>query len=78
MSNNKNIITWFDGQLVWIEHEADRLGYPIDEDIGYQQVCEQLASIEFNITKPDGLDWANIGYVLGCVRGKLAVLSEGI
>lgn len=77
MSNNQ-IITWFDGQLVWIQHEADRLDYPIDEDIGYQQVCEQLANIEFDFTKPDGLDWANIGYVLGCVRGKLAAMSEGL
>ena len=76
--SNKEIITWFDGQLVWIQHEADRLSYSIDEDIGYQQVCEQLANIEFNFTKPDGLDWANIGYVLGCVRGKLAAMSEGL
>ena len=76
--SNKQIITWFDGQLVWIQNEADRLGYPIDEDIGYQQVCEQLANIEFNFTKPDGLDWANIGYVLGCVRGRLAAMSEGL
>lgn len=77
MNSNKYIITWFDGQLVWIQHEADKLGYPIDEDIGYQQVCEQLAYIEFNFIEPDELDWANIGYVLGCVRGKLAALSEG-
>ena len=76
--SNKQIITWFDGQLVWIEHEADRLGYLIDDDIGYQQVCEQLANIEFGFTKPDELDWANIGYVLGCVRGRLAVMSEGL
>mgnify|MGYP006954658956 CR=1 FL=1 len=76
--SKKQIKTWFDGQLVWIEHEADRLGYPIDDDIGYQQVCEQLTNIEFNYIKPDGLDWANIGYVLGCVRGKLAALSEGV
>ena len=75
--SKKQIKTWFDGQLVWIEHEADRLGYPIDDDIGYQQVCEQLTNIEFNYIKPDGLDWANMGYVLGCVRGKLAALSEG-
>ena len=77
MSDNQ-IITWFDGQLGWIQHEADRLGYSIDDDIGYQQVCEQLANIEFNFTKPDGLDWANIGYVLGCVRGRLAAMSEGL
>lgn len=77
MSDNQ-IKTWFDGQLVWIEHEADRLGYPIDDDIGYQQVCEQLTNIEFDYIKPDGLDWANIGYVLGCVRGKLAAISEGL
>ena len=76
--NKKQIKTWFDGQLVWIEHEADRLGYPIDDDIGYQQVCEQLTNIEFDYIKPDGLDWANMGYVLGCVRGKLAALSEGV
>lgn len=75
--SKKQIKTWFDGQLVWIEHEADRLGYPIDDDIGYQQVCEQLTNIEFDYIKPDGLDWANMGYVLGCVRGKLAALSEG-
>lgn len=76
--SKKQIKTWFDGQLVWIEHEADRLGYPIDEDIGYQQVCEQLTNIEFDYIKPDGLDWANMGYVLGCVRGKLAAMSEGL
>lgn len=76
--SKKQIKTWFDGQLVWIEHEADRLGYPIDDDIGYQQVCEQLTNIEFDYIQPDGLDWANMGYVLGCVRGKLAALSEGI
>lgn len=75
--SKKQIKTWFDGQLVWIEHEADRLGYPIDDDIGYQQVCEQLTNIEFDYIKPDGLDWVNMGYVLGCVRGKLAALSEG-
>lgn len=75
--SKKQIKTWFDEQLVWIEHEADRLGYPIDDDIGYQQVCEQLTNIEFDYIKPDGLDWANMGYVLGCVRGKLAALSEG-
>lgn len=75
--SKKQIKAWFDGQLVWIEHEADRLGYPIDDDIGYQQVCEQLTNIEFDYIKPDGLDWANMGYVLGCVRGKLAALSEG-
>lgn len=75
--SKKQIKAWFDGQLVWIEHEADRLGYPIDDDIGYQQVCEQLTNIEFDYIKPDGLDWANMGYVLGCVRGKLAVMSEG-
>lgn len=76
--SKKQIKTWFDGQLVWIEHEADRLGYPIDDDIGYQQVCEQLTNIEFDFIKPDGLDWANMGYVLGCVRGKLAAMSEGL
>ena len=76
--SNKEILTWFDGQLVCKQHEADRLGYPIDEDIGYQQVCEQLANIEFDFIKPDGLDWANIGYVLGCVRGRLAAMSEGL
>lgn len=75
--SNKQIIKWFDGQLVWIEHEADRLNYPLDDDIGYQQVCARLADIEFNAIKPDGLDWANIGYVLGCVRGKLAEFKEG-
>lgn len=76
--SKKQIKAWFDGQLVWIEHEADRLGYPIDDDIGYQQVCEQLTNIEFDYIKPDGLDWANMGYVLGCVRGKLAAMSEGL
>lgn len=76
--SKKQIKAWFDGQLVWIEHEADRLGYPIDDDIGYQQVCEQLTNIEFDYIKPDGLDWANMGYVLGCVRGKLATMSEGL
>lgn len=76
--SKKQIKAWFDGQLVWIEHEADRLGYPIDDDIGYQQVCEQLTNIEFDYIKPDGLDWANMGYVLGCVCGKLAAMSEGL
>lgn len=76
--SNKQIIKWFEGQLIWIEHEADRLNYDIDNDIGYQQVCEQITNIEFGFTAPDGLDWANIGYVLGCVRGKLAILKEGI
>lgn len=76
--SKKQIKAWFDGQLVWIEHEADRLGYPIDDDIGYQQVCEQLTNIEFDYIKPDGLDWANMGYILGCVRGKLAAMSEGL
>lgn len=74
--SNKQIIKWFDGQLIWIEHEADILKYPIDEDIGYQQVCKQLADIDFNTLKPDGLDWANMGYVLGCVRGRLAAIRE--
>lgn len=76
--SNKQIIKWFDGQLIWIQHEADRLGYDIDNDIGYQQICAQLGDIEFNFIKPDGLDWANIGYVLGCVRGKLAAIREGL
>jgi len=76
--NNKYIIKWFDGQLIWIQHEADRLKYPLDDDIGYQQVCARLADIEFNFIEPDGLDWANIGYVLGCVRGKLENFKEGL
>lgn len=75
---DKYIIKWFDGQLIWIQHEADRLGYNLDDDIGYQQACARLADIEFKTIKPDGLDWANIGYVLGCVRGKLAEFKEGV
>lgn len=43
-----------------------------------KHLCEQLASIEFDFINPDGLDWANIGYVLGCIRGKLAAMSEGL
>lgn len=78
MNNNRYIIRWFDGQLAWVEHAADRLNYPIDDDIGYQQVCEQLTSIEFNFIEPDDLDWANMGYVLGCVRGRLAAMEEGV
>lgn len=74
--SNKQIIKWFDGQLVWIEHEADRLSYPLDDDIGYQQACARLADIEFKAIKPDGLDWANIGYVLGCIRGRLAAIAK--
>lgn len=68
---NKQVMQWFDNQLVRIEKEAERVGYDIDSDATYINICQELTDIEWGSTKPTTQVWVGIAYLVGIVQQRI-------
>ena len=76
--DNAMLINWCDDNLVEIEAQAKAVDYDIDSDINYQQICEQLTEVSFDIEDEDidAIFWVSIAYSIGVIRGRIAEKEE--
>ena len=68
---HKPLIQWFDDQLKGLEQDADRIGYIIEEDGAYMELCEQVTAIEWEDKDPTTMDWIAMSYMVGIIRGRI-------
>lgn len=76
MQDNTIYIQWCDNQLKGLQDDADRIGYKIDEDLSYQQVCEQITHIQFKEIEADTMTWISIAYLIGIIRMRINQKAE--
>ena len=73
---DKEIMSWVDTQLKRMEQEADRIGYPLDDDLTNQNICKTLADIEWEDIIPDTQTWIGIAYLMGIVQQRINQKAE--
>ena len=73
---HKPLIQWIDNQLKRMEQEADRIGYPLDDDLTNQEICKTLADIEWEDIDPDTQTWMGIAYLMGIVQQRINQKAE--
>ena len=73
---DKKIMSWVDTQLKRMEQEADRIGYPLDDDLTNQEICKTLAEIEWEDIIPDTQTWVGIAYLMGIVQQRINQKAE--
>lgn len=71
MQDNTTYIQWCDNQLKGLQNDADQIGYKIDEDLSYQEVCEQITHIQFEEIEADTITWISIAYLIGVIRMRI-------
>ena len=76
MKDNNTYIKWCDNQLKGLQNDADRIGYKIDEDLSYQEVCEQITHIQFEEIEADTMTWISIAYLIGVIRMRINQKAE--
>lgn len=76
MKDNSTYIKWCDNQLKGLQNDADRIGYKIDEDLSYQEVCEQITHIQFEEIEADTMTWISIAYLIGVIRMRINQKAE--
>jgi hypothetical protein len=67
---------WIDSQLIRMEKEADRNGYPLDSDLTNQEICKTLAEIEWGDIEPNIHTWMGIAYLMGIVQQRINQMNE--
>ena len=73
---DKKIMSWVDTQLKRMEQEADRIDYPLDDDLTNQEICKTLAEIEWEDIIPDTQTWIGIAYLMGIVQQRINQKAE--
>ena len=73
---DKKVMSWVDTQLKRMEQESDRIGYPLDDDLTYQEICKSLAEIEWEDIIPDTQTWIGIAYLMGIVQQRINQKAE--
>lgn len=73
---DKQVMSWVDTQLKRMEKEADRIGYPLDDDLTYQEICKTIADIEWEDIIPDTQTWVGIAYLMGIVQQRINQKTE--
>lgn len=73
---DKEIMSWVDTQLKRMEQEADRVGYPLDDDLTNQEICKTLTEIEWEDIVPDTQTWIGIAYLMGIVQQRINQKTE--
>ena len=73
---DKKVMSWVDTQLKRMEQEADRIGYPLDDDLTNQEICKTLAGIEWEDIIPDTQIWIGIAYLMGIVQQRINQKAE--
>ena len=73
---DKQIMGWVDAQLKRMEQEADRIDYPLDDDLTYQEICKTIADIEWEDIIPDTQTWVGIAYLMGIVQQRINQKAE--
>lgn len=73
---DKKVMSWVDTQLKRMEQEADRIGYPLDDDLTNQEICQILAEIEWEDMNPDTQTWIGIAYLMGIVQQRINQKAE--
>lgn len=73
---DKKIMSWVDTQLKRMEQEADRIGYPLDDDLTYQEICKTLTDIEWEDITPDTQTWVGVAYLMGIVQQRINQKAE--
>ena len=68
---DKKIMNWVDTQLKRMEQEADRIGYPLDDDLTNQEICKTITEIEWEDIIPDTQTWIGIAYLMGIVQQRI-------
>lgn len=68
---DKRIMSWVDTQLKRLEQESDQVGYPLDDDLTYQEICKTLADIQFEDIIPDAQTWVGVAYLMGIVQQRV-------
>ena len=76
--DNAMLINWCDDNLIEIEAQAKAVNYDIDSDTNYQQICEQLTEVSFDIENEDidAIFWVSIAYSIGVISGRIAEKEE--
>ena len=74
--DNSTYIQWCDNQLKRLEQDADKIGYKLDDDLSYQQVCEQITQIQFEEIQADTMTWISIAYLIGVIRMRVNQKAE--
>ena len=69
-------MSWVDTQLKRMEQEADRIGYPLDDDLTYQEICKTIADIEWEDIIPDTQTWIGVAYLMGIVQQRINQKAE--
>jgi len=73
---DKKVMSWVDTQLKRMEQEADRIGYPLDDDLTNQEICKTLTEIEWEDIIPDTQTWIGIAYLMGIVQQRINQKAE--
>ena len=73
---DKEVMSWVDTQLKRMEQEADRIGYPLDDDLTNQEICKTLTEIEWEDIEPDTQTWIGIAYLMGIVQQRINQKAE--
>lgn len=73
---DKKVMSWVDTQLKRMEQEADRIGYPLDDDLTNQEICKTLTDIEWEDIVPDTQTWIGIAYLMGIVQQRINQKAE--
>ena len=76
MQDNTTYIQWCDNQLKDLEQDADKIGYKLDDDLSYKQVCEQITHIQFEEIEADTMTWISIAYMIGIIRMRINQKAE--
>lgn len=74
--DNTTYIQWCDNQLKGLEQDADQIGYKLDDDLSYKQVCEQITRIQFEEIEADTMTWISIAYMIGIIRMRINQKAE--
>ena len=74
--DNSSYIQWCDNQLKELEQDADKIGYKLDDDLSYKQVCERITQIQFEEIEADTMTWISLAYLIGIIRVRVNQKAE--